>query len=168
MQTGLHASSRIPLMVAGVFQMVLDDDTGEREGCYLYLHNDGERCQWIRSGKAVGLNQTLKQRHNNHKASARLRNTKDLDSTFYVSYPDRTAVYSNNVRKGFFDELVPYVALGFARQSPSSLDSLYSTGTSESIFSWPDNHLKRLTAVKFKGVGDNDVKEKQLHAIGCT
>ena len=81
--------------------------------------------------------------------------------------PDNTAAAgSDQVRQGFFDELVPYVGLGFARQVPGSLDNLYSTGTSESVFSGPENHFKRLRAVKFRGVGDDDVKEKQLHAVG--
>ena len=56
-------------------------------GCYLYW--DKERKVFIRSGKAT---RDFEHRHKEHKAGSLLKNSRDLQSKFYASYPSAAVI----------------------------------------------------------------------------
>jgi hypothetical protein len=130
------------------------------EGSYLYF--DMERCQWVRSGKAVG--RSLYHRHKEHLKSASLSTGSTFDSKFYMSYPCRTATYTDTTRRGFFESLQQYSALAFDRaQHKQSATALQNT-REHSLFVWSQSDMKSLKAVGF--AGNPSIGDRQLHLIG--
>jgi hypothetical protein len=137
-----------------------DQDSCKEEGSYLY--HDRVRGLWVRSGKTTGKDRHIIIRHLEHSDRAKLRELKDVSSKFYQSYPSQSATYSNNTRWGYFDQLDLYYGLAFDRRNGSDL--LMAGGDSPfSLLNWPTDCIKKIKDWNLRGVGKDDVKEKQLH-----
>lgn len=84
------------------------------EGCYLYCNQT--LFTWVRSGKAVGHGSNFVTRHNAHVEGSKLLTVEAVSSMFYTSYPDTQSTHSNDsIRRGYFQNLVQCVGLGFDR-----------------------------------------------------
>jgi len=137
------------------------------QGNYLYV--DIRRSRHVRAGKAVGLNRrtgdmrTFGKRDKEHLKSSLNDNS---GSCFYMSYPNRdsTVPVSDMIRRGYFQDLVQYVGLGFDRTQEGVVEKLCSPDPSKGIFHWSDSTRDLVRRTNFK---DSDVLEdKQLHFVG--
>ena len=86
------------------------------QGAYIYYDsNDGK---WIRSGKVT--RRSFSDRHTEHQKAAGKQQT----SKFYTRYPTKDNKHlSNLTRKGYFDNLIQYVAIGFLNDK--EVDSIF-------------------------------------------
>ena len=76
------------------------------QGAYLYY--DSNDSKWIRSGKVTRRGFAV--RHSEHAKKAACRRT---TSSFYSRYPTKSNQFST-CRKGYFENLLQYVAVGFS------------------------------------------------------
>jgi hypothetical protein len=136
-----------------------DQESCSEEGSYLYY--DRVRGVWVRSGKTTGTDRHICVRHFEHKEKARLKDLKDVSSKFYRSYPSRCATYSNNTRRGYFDQLDLYYGLAFNREGNTS--DLLTSNSPYSILNWPTTCIEKLKKWNLRGVGIDDIQERQLH-----
>ena len=157
--------SLLPATTAN-FMQVTTNELEKVEGSYLYY--DDMNGKWIRSGKVVGsstTNRCIGMRNKEHQKSAELREHKDMESLFYMSYPSETvARTSDGLRRGFFKNLRLFVALGFLRTNATAVDVLVATSAVEGILCWPASTITQITNTNFRGV--ENLKDKQLHMVG--
>ena len=128
------------------------------EGCY--LHFDGVKLKWIRSGKLCGsmssvTKRNFRTRHLEHEKRA--SGTHVLQ--FHYLYPTYDNTYVSPVRKGYFHYLHQFVGISFER--PDS--SISILGTHGKLFILPNNVLDTLT--KYSLHNCNSFKEKQYHMV---
>ena len=158
-------SSLLPPTTAK-FMEVTTDELEKVEGSYLYY--DPDNGNWIRSGKVVGSsmsNRCIGMRHKEHQASSNLTTQKDMESLFYMSYPSKTASRTSDIlRRGVFENLRLFVALGFLRTKTAAVDVLVATSAEEGILCWPASTVTQTSNTNFRGAAD--LKEKQLHMVG--
>ena len=88
-------------------------------GCYLYW--DKERKVFIRSGKAT---RDFEHRHKEHKAGSLLKNSRDLQSKFYASYPSAAVIDKVDEPLGVFESLTMYCGIGFEMGNSNSTDKI--------------------------------------------
>ena len=148
------------------FMEVTEGDLRQVEGSYLYYSTvDG---LWIRSGKVVGSstsNRCIWMRHKEHRVSAMLMTSNDIESLFYTSYPSNAAANTSDIlRRGYFEDLRLFVALGFLRTNAADVDMLVATSAADGILFWPAVSITRIDKTNFRGVAN--LKEKQLHMVG--
>ena len=79
-------------------------------GAYLYF--DVNDHKWVRSGKSTGAGEFLS-RYKQHKKQSKWQ--KGASSKFYLQYPSNTVTHtksSNKSRKGYFENLGQFMAIG--------------------------------------------------------
>jgi hypothetical protein len=148
-------------MTSMFWKVILEnqDTCCNEEGSYLYYNR--VRGIWVRSGKTTGKDRQIFVRHLEHREKAKLKELQDVSSKFYRSYPSRCATYSNSTRRGFFDQLDLYYGLAFDRKG--SIGDLLTNKSPYSLLNWPTEYIERLKKWNLRGVGSDDIKEKQLH-----
>ena len=132
---------------------------GDLEGCY--LHYDNILHRWVRSGLAVGSD-GLPRRSMNYAQSQHIQRsrTKGSNKRFELYYPDRTLDNNSSIRRGWFQNLEQYCAVGFDR----SLDVASFCLESEGIFWWSEASLEEIKSLKYYDC--TSLREKQLVMIG--
>jgi hypothetical protein len=136
-----------------------NQDSCKEAGSYLYYNRI--RDMWVRSGKTTGKDRQIIVRHLEHSDKAKLKDLKDVSSKFYHSYPSHCATYSNSTRRGFFDQLDLYYGLAFTRNG--NISDLSTSKSPYSLLNWPSDCIKKLKKWNLRGVGSDDIQEKQLH-----
>ena len=148
------------------FMEVTTDELEKVEGSYLY--HDTVNGNWIRSGKVVGSslsNRCIGIRHKEHQASSKLKDHKDMESLFYIRYPSKTTARASDIlRRGSFENLRLFIALGFLRTKAAAVDVLVATSPEEGILCWPESAITQISNTNFRGVAN--LQEKQLHMVG--
>lgn len=148
--------------------LLVENEIKVLEGCYLIY--DGVGClRFIRSGKAVNPGRTLWVRFHGtggHLQCAKAPDLKRLDSNFYRSYPSKEAPsFVEGTRRGFFEDLQLYCALGFDRSNAESLKPLVETQqAAKSIFLWEPDTIERLQNLAMAGA--TTLQDKQLGTVG--
>ena len=136
----------------------------ELEGSYLHYSNEG--CRWVRSGKAVGSNDSSpvnglvfrnEQGHMKKAVSASLVD----GECFYTLYPSRSNVNQMPNRRGYFDDLTQYCGFSFHRTE--DIDGLTERNTDTSLFDW-DVYIEYLDRSNVGGL--KTLTEKQLTVVG--
>jgi hypothetical protein len=128
------------------------------EGCYLYF--DRNRSVWVRSGKVT--NRSFSVRHEEHSKAAR----KEFEKQFYCWFPSKqcSSLTSNLQRRGWFENLTQYVALGINRSVGDALLLLTSDRvTEQGLFHFDKETKKRIDSVKFQG--NLTLQDKQMHMV---
>jgi len=142
-----------PLSCNSAFVKVGDDVTAALQGCY--LHFDGVKSKWIRSGKVCGTKRNFGTRQMEHEKGA--SGTPVL--RFHSLYPANSNTAVSPVRKGYFHHLHQYVGIGF-EQSDNCISTLGNHGK---LFAWENNVLDALS--KYSLHNCSSVKEKQYHMV---
>ena len=141
------------LPVEGVHQMMTDELKG-LEGCYLYY--DKKKGRWVRSGKTSGAaNASFEFRGNTHAKNAR-KTEMMRKMRFHRSYPAE-GVQNLGGRKGYFETLDMYCAMGFDRTD--DLSAFCPKEADDTVFVWSKDTIKELN--KRSG----PLKEKQLDMV---
>ena len=123
-------------------------DQANMHGAYLYFDTNDEK--WIRSGKTTG--NPFSKRNAAHARSAK---QSILTSTFYRRYPsiernvEQTCASS---RKGYFENLEQYVALGFEIGNSRVEKILTNITQGESMFLFSKEEIQSITKMKKRGV----------------
>ena len=144
------------LLKTAIFFVKVEGDEIVKQGAYLhYDNNDGK---WIRSGKVTGRGFTIRQAEHLKKAKA-----KSATSRFYLRYPTKCSARSASTsRKGYFDNLTQYVALGFAVGNEEVNKVISSDFEEGGIFIY-DNVNKRINATN--KAGRNTTALKRIDVI---
>ena len=87
----------------------------------------------------------------------------DMTSNFYMSFPAKTAEYSDARRRGFFCQLEQYCGLAFV---PACALHIHERDGERALFVWEDKHVQRLKQIRFNGIPDADIISRQLHFVG--
>lgn len=137
------------------------------EGCYLMY--DTVLLRFIRSGKAVNPGRTMWVRcfgPSGHLECAKVPDLRRMDSNFYRSYPSKEApTLTGGTRRGYFEQLQLYCALGFDRSNTESLKPLVETHeAAKSIFLWEPDTIERLE--KLNMAGATTLQDRQLSTVG--
>ena len=86
---------------------IVEDENRDKQGAYLYF--DTNDCVWIRTGKVTGRGFAVRHAEHQRKASANKGASK-----FYLRYPTKSSNRSgSSIRKGYFDNHVQSIAIGF-------------------------------------------------------
>ena len=97
----------VTLLNTPIFFVKVAGNESNKQGAYLHCDNNDD-C-WVRSGKVTGRG--LKVRNDEHLKKAK---AKQSASKFYLRYPTKCRARSNSTRrKGLFDNLTQFVAVGF-------------------------------------------------------
>ena len=142
---------------------VLAEDR-ELEGSY--LHYSVEDFQWIRSGKAVGSDDSRPVNglvRRNEEGHAKKSQTASLVSgeCFYTLYPSRMNKNQLPNILGYFEDLSLYCGLSFKRSE--NVNGLISTVDNECLFDW-SVYMTHLDKANIRGC--NTLREKQLVVVG--
>jgi hypothetical protein len=113
------------------------------EGSYLYYN--WIRGIWVRSGKTTGKHRQIMVRHLEHRDTSKLKELKDVSSNFSQSYPGRCATYSNSTRLFFL------------------FFFFFTNLMCTTVLNWPIDCIKKLKKWNLRGVGSDDIQEKQRH-----
>ena len=130
-------------------QTVTEDGNSSLMGAYLY-HDPVALDAFIRSGSACNEagDATMAARNSKHAQVAGSQALEALRSEFYKRYPKKDGGHSNDkVRYGYFDDLVQYVAMGFAKEK--GVGNI--TKEEDGIFVWSDRTIKMLEKTKMNG-----------------
>ena len=135
-----------------------EGDKSKKQGAYLYF--DRNNCTWIRSGKVTGRGFSVRHAEHQKKAAA-----KKTASRFYLRYPTKSSARcKSSSRKGYFDNLTQYVALGFDIDLNNERGETLTIDMSENgIFSFDENKKKRIDVLKFRG--RNTTTQKRVDVI---
>ena len=141
--------------------VAVSDTTEELEGCY--LHYDRVQHRWVRSGLAVGSDK-LPRRSMNYVQSKHIARSKmkGHSERFELFFPDRTLDCDSSIRRGWFQNLDQYCAVGFARNLDVSALCMEEEG--EGIFWWDKASLEEINRLKYYDC--TTLREKQLLMIG--
>lgn len=131
----------------------------ELEGAYLFF--DKQRATFVRSGKVSG--RPFPERLAEHAKGAALSTSVSQGSKFYRSYPTRAGAAEVEAtqgnapagRRGYFDDLVATVALGY-----KSSDGLAVV----EHFVWADDVTPCIARLNFRGA--QGLPEKKMHCVG--
>ena len=83
----------------------------------------------------------------------------------YQKYPAE-GVPNLGVRRGYFENIVPYVAMAFDKKDEKSVVPLCSNGNADSLFVWSDRTMSSLKHyADKKGGGAKGMRKVQLDAI---
>ena len=112
------------------------------EGCYFYFDTDSGN--WIRSGKAVGSNQSTPRAGLLNRGRGHIEAAKKSDAIennkFYNLFP--TADNPNRMKNaGYFEDLQQFVGMGFDRDKET--EGLTSSTTDAGIFFGLEMYWKR-------------------------
>ena len=96
-------------LLAGPWSFVSAETDKEKklQGAYLYFDINDEK--WVRSGKVTRRGFEIRHSEHEKKAAANRATSK-----FYSRYPSKEKEKPSSARKGFFENLSQYVAVGFA------------------------------------------------------
>ena len=123
-------------------------------GAYLYFDNNDEK--WIRSGKTTGNPFSFR-----NEAHAKSAEKEILTTTFYRRYPSRdrtTDTTSSSGRKGYFENLVQYAALGFEIGNQEVEKFLTNTEKGESMFLFSKEEVEKINNMKKRGANTWELK----------
>ena len=133
----------------GIFISARNDVTKVLEGNYLYF--DTAKSEWVRSGKACGLNSNFGIREKQH-----IDFSKDPSKStmqFYQAYPDEGTDQKFLLQRGFFQFLEQYCGLSFERGKHHALLSTSEGG----ILQWDEATLSHLKATMKRGLEDSQL-----------
>ena len=147
----------------GSFISIETIEVRNMEGCYLWY--DTERECWVRSGKAVGADRSFGVRGSEHHERALQQSVQDLDSYAYNCYPSsRARTHVKGEKRGDFEDLQTYCALGFSRKFESSLDTICEIKEEgDCLLEWDKVTVQRMKKLK---LGGDSLRETQLHFVG--
>ena len=123
-----------------------DEMKNGKHGAYLYF--DANNMAWVRSGKVTGRGFSV--RHAEHEKKAAAKRTA---SRFYLCYPTSTCARNKSAsRKGYFDNLQQFVAVGFNIDDDGERDKVM-TGELEKggIFSFNDEETSKIDKLSMRG-----------------
>lgn len=127
-----------------------------------YMHHDPVVLEaFIRSGSAFNEkgDRTLSYRNNEHGKNSKVKTLDAVKSKFSCRYTDKTEGHSNaDLRYGYFNDLVQYVALGFDKDQ--GIDNL--TKEQDGIFVWSHRTMQMLKDTK---MNDATMEGKKLALI---
>ena len=134
------------------------EEEKHKQGAYLYFDTNND--SWIRSGKVTGRGFSI--RHREHQKRAASKRTV---SRFYLRYPSKTSARKKSSRrKGHFENLRQYIALGF-EVGNEDVGRMVTAGFDEGgIFSFEDNEKKNIDAQKRSGRGTTMLKKIDMIA----
>jgi len=123
--------------------VVVSAQTSPLFGCY--LHFDGNRGVWIRSGSATGEGGFGKRLGTHEKRAKADRN--DDDSQFYRLFPHSDSVRANSrATGGIFQYLTPFIAAYFTNDAASRTDF-----SNSGLFLYTNEEKRRISSVNFSG-----------------
>ena len=116
----------------------------QRQGAHLYFDNNNGT--WIRSGKVIGCGFSV--RHSEHLKKA---GEKRSISRFYLRYPTKGSNRKNSAsRKGYFDNLRQYIALGFEINNDEQSKEVANPLEDGGIFSFAETEKKKINALNLR------------------
>ena len=124
----------------------VSEEDVNKHGAYLYYDSNDEK--WIRSGKVTGRSFATRDHEHKKKASAKF-----LSSKFYRRYPSQnrhTTSGSTAGRKGNFENLVQYIALGFEIGN-DQVEKLITATEGDNIFAFDDTDIKNIKKLNSRG-----------------
>jgi hypothetical protein len=127
------------------------------QGAYLYFH----RYTPVRTGSACGAESTFEARGKGNAKSSALLRAEDY-TQFGLRFPSRVAWgegKADGVARGVHEELEHRAAIAFDRGDANATDLLCGC----SLFIWPEHTLRKIDAVKFRGMATR--KQKQLQML---
>ena len=115
--------------------ILISEDEANKHGAYLYFDNND--LKWIRSGKVTG--RPFAKREKEHKAKAKAR---FCTSKFYRRYPsiERPTVSTSKTKRGLYENLLFYVALGFEIDNKEVEGKITAT-EGETLFIFDENDI---------------------------
>ena len=131
------------------YETVAEGDNSSLMGAYLY-HDSVNLDTFIRSGSACNEagDATMEARDKKHSQVAASQVAEALRSDFYRRHPKKVGGHNNDeLRFGYFDDLVQYVAMGFSKEN--GVDNI--TKEEGGVFVWSDRTIKMLEKTKMNG-----------------
>ena len=127
------------------FELVGSSNT--KEGAYLYFDcNEGK---WIRSGKCTAGGFAI--RHRQHLKSSSCRRS---TLQFYNLYPSRDKENQSSFRRGYFENLAQYVAIGFDSTKKESMDIMVRDIDDGGIFLFTKEEYQKIEKLNLRGRRD--------------
>ena len=140
------------------FELVGSSNT--KEGAYLYFDcNEGK---WIRSGKCTAGGFAI--RHRQHLKSSSCRRS---TLQFYNLYPSRDKENQSSFRRGYFENLAQYVAIGFDSTKKESMDMMVRDIDDGGIFLFTKEEYQKIEMLNFRGRSDLPQKVIDMIAYLC-
>ena len=140
--------------------ILVGPDEQNKHGAYLYYDMNDEK--WIRSGKTTG--KPFIARHNAHlKAAGEAVPT----SRFYRRYPSKkkeSTVHCRAGRKGYFENLSLYVALGFTIGDNPARERLTNNVEGESMFYFSEDEISKINQLNKRGQNTWEAKCEDMIA----
>ena len=140
------------------FELVGSSNT--LEGAYLYFDcNEGK---WIRSGKCTAGGFTIQ--HRQHLKSS---NCQRSTLQFYNLYPSRDRENQSSFRRGYFENLAQYVAIGFDSTKKESMDIMVRDIDDGGIFLFTKEEYQKIEKLNLRGRTDLPQKVIDMVAHLC-
>ena len=131
------------------------------QGAYLYY--DSNNLVWIRSGKVTGRG--FKVRDTEHLKKAKAKNITTKTSRFYVAYPSiHSARATSKAKKGVFEDLRQYIALGFDPSKDDIVQFLTNDMSSNGLLSFDKEDEKNISKVNFRNAHTMEQKKIEMVA----
>ena len=135
----MHASDCLLSLMTTAFIVVEPEEESTLEGSYVIY--DAVNAKFVRSGKASPV--SIAERFEGHK-----KESKTSEKGFYGRYPHKSNPnIRTKIRRGFFDQLQLFCALGFDRNNIARLVDTTESG----IFEWDAATLNSIKDWKFTG-----------------
>ena len=125
-------------------------------GAYLYFDINDHK--WVRSGKSTGSGGFIS-RHKQHEKLSKWQ--KGASSKFYLRYPSNTVNHtksSNKSRRGFFENLRQFVAIGIDPKNEETVKVITTKYGEGGLFVFNDDDIKRIEKTNLKGKPTIDSK----------
>ena len=139
----------------------VNDNHVNKQGAYLYF--DTNNNSFIRSGKVTG--REFMKRHMEHQKMA---GSDQPTSIFYFRYPTMESTLSQSPsRKGYFDNLIQYVAIGFDIDNVEISKKLTTVLEDGGIFTFNEFEIKMINQMNMRGRATLMLKKIDLIAYLC-
>ena len=146
------------LKTVNYFVSAESEEMKSQQGAYLYF--DVNNVTWIRSGKVTGRGFSV--RHSEHAKKAAAKKTTSL---FYNSYPTSTSARNKSVgRKGYFDNLSQFVAIGFDVNNDEHGKIITGELENGGLFSYTNEEKRKIDSCNMRGRGTTMLKRIDIVA----